>query len=185
MSVKIFNDSNIQELIKKYDDGDSASELAKHYKTSTHVVTQTLKRAGVTLRTASDNAKRRLQKYGHPSVGRTHSEETRKKMRDNHANFKGANHPRFQGKGVYAEDGAYLCPDGNGYLRRLMPSHPLAQKDGYIGEHIFQACMKWGVDAVRGNDIHHVNEDKSDCSWDNLELKSRVEHMRHHCNPLK
>lgn len=177
MSKQIITD--VEALVTEYKSGASASELAKKYSTSTHVITDTLKRNGVQLRSLSETAKLKIAKYGHPSLGRTHSESTRQKMRENHANFKGANHPQYKGVGEYAVDGAYLNKDGNGYLRRTFPGHPLSDPtSNLIGEHVFQACIYYGIDVVKGNEVHHINGNKSDNRIENLQVLSKSEHRR-------
>jgi hypothetical protein len=179
VSRKIITDP--KKLQAEYESGLSCSELAKQYDTSTTVIVGALRRFGVPLRDLSDAAKLKLKKYGHPSLGRTHTPEARKKMSERHANFKGANHPQFKGAGKYSEDGAYLSRDAKGYYRRTVPSHPLSDTtSGYIGEHVYQACMIWGWENVKGYDIHHKNEDKGDNRWDNLERKTRSDHIRDH-----
>lgn len=87
---------NSTEVVKLYQNGSSASEIAKTFGTSTHVITRTLKIASVPQRSQSDSAKIRLAKYGHPSLGRTHSQETREKMRANHADVSGENNPNYK-----------------------------------------------------------------------------------------
>lgn len=145
---------DVDRVVASYQRGTSTIKLAKEYNTSPGVIMGCLKREGVEIRSLSEA----------------------------HADVSGPNNPKFKSKGTYSADGVYLCPDGNGYLRRKMPDHPLAQCDGYIGEHVYQACLKYGVDAVRGMEVHHVDENKQNNSWDNLELLTNSEHMRLHNN---
>jgi hypothetical protein len=170
--------TDLKKLVKDYQSGKSARELAIELGTSTGVITKWLDHAGVKRRSLSASAKLKLQRYGHPSLGRKHTKDARRKMRENHADVSGPNNPRYKGKGQFAEDGAYLTRDGNGYLRRYAPDHPLASKDGLIGEHVYRACIKWGVKAVRGNDVHHKDGNNGNNSFDNLKILSRSEHMR-------
>jgi hypothetical protein len=174
MSKKVI--TNTTKLIEEYNSGASASELADKYQTSTGVITNTLKRAGITLRSLSDSSKLRIQKYGYKPIEMT--PETLKKMSDNHADISGENNPKFRGHGKKAEDGVWLTYDASGYLRRTIRNHPLASERGLIGEHIYQASLKWGVEFVKGKDVHHINGIKDDNRIDNLLVVNREDHRK-------
>lgn len=180
MGTAIIKD--VKKLKREYLSGISAKMLSDKYKTSTNVITGTLKRNGVKLRTKSETAKLRIKTHGTGDMSRLHTPEARKKMRENHANFSGENNPNFQGKGKMSEDGIWLTYDNHGYLRRKCKNHQLAQKDGYIGEHVYQGSLKYGVEYLKGKDIHHINGRKDDNSWENLIAMSRSDHMREENN---
>ena len=173
MSTKKIQD--VPKLVEEYQANISARELAKKYNTSAGVIMSTLRRAGVKLRSLSQAAELRIAQHGYTPVNFT--DEVRKKMRDNHADFSGEKSPAYKGVGKRSEDGAWLTPDANGYWRRKSSDHPLAS-GGYIGEHVFQACIKYGVEVVKGNDVHHVDGNNQNNHWDNLEVKTRADHMR-------
>lgn len=174
MSKKIFPDT--ADLVKEYNSGASASELADKYQTSTGVITNTLKRAGVTPRSLSDNAKLRIKKHGYRPIIMT--EEVLKKMSNNHADVSGENNPKFSGKGRKAEDGTWLTAEANGYLRRTAKGHPLASERGLIGEHVYQAASHWGANFVKGKDVHHINGIKDDNRIENLMVVNRGDHRK-------
>jgi len=63
----------------------------------------------------------------------------------------------------------------------LMPEHPLAQKNGYVSEHILIAEVYLERLLDRYELVHHINETPSDNSPTNLYVfSSRGEHTSHH-----
>ena len=68
----------------------------------------------------------------------------------------------------------------NGYRMLYKPEHPLSDKIGYIMEHRFVACEKWGNEAVRNNIVHHINGIKTDNRISNLRIFSPSKHQSHH-----
>jgi len=50
-----------------------------------------------------------------------------------------------------------------------------------IYHHRLLAVAEWGLDAIRGKDVHHQNGIRWDNRPDNLELLTRAEHRREHC----
>lgn len=56
---------------------------------------------------------------------------------------------------------------GDGYVRLNMSSHPRASK-GYVREHIVVAMKATGVSISARNQVHHVNEVRSDNRTSNL-----------------
>ncbi len=158
--------TNLLKLVEEYNSGLSTVKLAKKYNTSHTVIAGWLKKSNIPIRDFSQAHK--------------------------HRNIRGKNNPNFKGSkgkhkkpGKYADDGTYLSYDGNGYLRRVIKGHPLSSKSGLIGEHVYQACLKWGVDFVRGNEVHHENDIKDDNSWDNLIVMSKPEHRKYENNFTK
>ena len=170
-------ESEEKKLINAYLSGKSASELAKEYRTQTRVISMTLKRCGVKIRTLSESCKIRSAQYPN-LVKYLHTEAVRKKLSENHADFSGDKNPNFKGKGAYAPDGVWLTFINTGYLRRKDRKHPLSSVDGYISEHVYQACLKYGVESVRGKIVHHINGIRDDNRPENLIALGIAEHMR-------
>ena len=68
----------------------------------------------------------------------------------------------------------------DGYIIIHKPEHPLSQKSGYIMEHRLVASNKWGIEAVRGMQVHHINGDRVDNRIENLELVTIEKHTSMH-----
>jgi len=87
-------------------------------------------------------------------------------MRD----FSGANNPRWKG-GIKIH--AY------GYILVASPNHPHKDKQGYVRKHRLVMEEHLGRLLESTEDIHHINEDKTDNRIENLELfQSRSEHIK-------
>ena len=98
----------------------------------------------------------------HPGMnkGIPKTEEHRKKLRENHANYFGKNNPNWQG-------GSSFEPYSFDFNIKLKET--IRKRDKYI-------CQKCGIkqkDNIIGNkqqklDIHHINYNKQNCKEDNL-----------------
>lgn len=54
-------------------------------------------------------------------------------------------------------------------------------KEGRTYQHIVEAELKIGRKIEKGEVVHHIDEDRSNNSWDNLIVfKTNSDHMRHH-----
>lgn len=67
-----------------------------------------------------------------------------------------------------------------GYVYLSMPDHPMADKRGYVREHVFVMCQSIGRPLKNGEVVHHKNEIKDDNRIENLELLTTAEHTKHH-----
>lgn len=67
------------------------------------------------------------------------------------------------------------------YVFILNPEHPFACKDGYIREHRLVVEKSLNRHLTEQEQIHHINENKSDNRISNLYLfPTHSEHMRYH-----
>lgn len=113
-------------------------------------------------------------------LGRKLSKETKDKIRlahlgkrpKNSLNWKGKNHPRWNGgrhKSTY------------GYILIYAPNHPYRDCHGYIFEHRLIMEKKLGRYLKTDEIVHHANGIKTDNRIENLELVlSRSEHKKIH-----
>lgn len=74
----------------------------------------------------------------------------------------------------------------SGYFYLYMPNHPNAIKKGrYIAEHRYNLEQKLGRLLNHNEVAHHINENKKDNRFENLEVLTRAEHNRKHANKRK
>lgn len=70
---------------------------------------------------------------------------------------------------------------GGGYMyARTTPRHPKANKKGLYPLHRVIMENKLGRLLNDNEDVHHINEDKTDNSESNLEVMTRSAHAAHH-----
>ncbi|MFD2307984.1 HNH endonuclease [Enterococcus termitis] len=70
---------------------------------------------------------------------------------------------------------------GDGHILLKIPTHPNAQSNGYVFEHrvIFESIVGFYLDPEIV--IHHINEDKQDNRFANLQMMDKSEHtILHH-----
>lgn len=67
----------------------------------------------------------------------------------------------------------------DGYIDLYIPDHPLARKDGYVGEH---RKIMWDAGLLTDPEleVHHKNEIKTDNYISNLEVKTGAQHALDH-----
>jgi hypothetical protein len=71
--------------------------------------------------------------------------------------------------------------DVRGYRLVYMPDHPRAQQpNGYILEHRLIAERVLGRELSEDEEVHHINEDRSDNRLENLTVLSRRDHRLLH-----
>jgi uncharacterized protein (DUF1330 family) len=74
-------------------------------------------------------------------------------------------------KGGYVSDG---------YRRIYVPSHPAANKRGYVKEHRWLMEQHLGRYLTKDEHVHHINGDRTDNRIENLQLISSSKHTSFH-----
>jgi hypothetical protein len=70
----------------------------------------------------------------------------------------------------------------DGYIDLWRPGHPLARVDGYVCEHRL-VLHDAGLTVPDGFEVHHIDEDRSNNSLDNLAVLTAAAHHRLHHPP--
>lgn len=93
--------------------------------------------------------------------------------RGKHGNHvRGSRHHRWN-------DSKIMSP--NGYpMIRVGRTHPLADPNGYVMEHILVVASALGREAISGKVIHHVDGDRTNNRIENLMLLTIAEHNKIH-----
>ena len=98
------------------------------------------------------------------------SEEHRLKVIKTLHNGSGQNNPHWKGGKTEA----------GGYILVRMPEHPKARSNGYYPEHRLVMEKKIGRVLKREEQVHHLNQVKTDNRPENLVLVSAIEHGHIH-----
>lgn len=101
-----------------------------------------------------------------PRIGRSLSEETRKKIGD--AN-RGSNSGLW--RGGRTQHRGYI-------LVKVNRDHPMANPRGYVLEHRLVIADHLGRPLTSDENVHHINDDRTDNRLENLMLVTRGEHSR-------
>jgi hypothetical protein len=109
-------------------------------------------------------------------LGRKHTLEAKKKMRDAKLGIYGENHPNWNG-------GSFIS--ANGYIYKYAPNHPSLRGTRYIFEHRLVMEKHLGRYLKDEEVVHHINGNRTDNRIENLMLfRNSGEHIKYH-NDLK
>lgn len=85
--------------------------------------------------------------------------------------LKGKEHWNWKG-------GFYI--NASGYKLLNFPDHPRADSKGYVYEHLLVAEQKLGRSLLKGEEVHHVNHNRSDNRPDNLMVfQNHKDHLQY------
>src|SRR3990167_7331387 len=175
----------------------SEAQLRQWYEVEGLSTTDIGKRLGIT----QSNAARWCRKFGikmrawpcddpkRSRIGKTHSEETKKKIGDFFRGKKLSNEHRAKVVKTLHLGARHAPIEGwngngvrqaNGYFYIHMPRHPAAFKNGYVKLATLMVEWKCQKYVQPGEVVHHKNEDRSDDRPDNLEIIDEPEHLRRH-----
>lgn len=115
----------------------------------------------------SEKIQAHVDVYGGMFAGKSHSDETKKRMREAQLGEKSAN---FKG-------GKKL--DSIGYMTVWVGhDHPMANVKGYVREHRLVMSEHLGRELLPDEDVHHINGDHLDNRVENLEVKTHAIHTK-------
>ena len=165
-----------EKLVDEYvTQGKTMREIADANSLSVGSVYNYLKRYGIQTRpsmTEKTKERIRVSLIGKPSPrkGVKLSQETRSRM--SRAKI-----------GVYAkpsEFGGHRKKRSDGYVAVFVPTHPRANKDGYVMEHDLVMEKEIGRYLNDGEVVHHINRQRDDNCISNLKLMTASSHMSFH-----
>ena len=161
-------------IIKLYQDGKSLKQIAEHLNVGSNAVCRRLKKLGIQLRpwttkgmkfpgrSVSDEVKAHLSAI---KTGVSLSPEHRAKVIKTLRNGGGEKNGNWSG-GRWVNE--------NGYVKICLPGR------GYVSEHRLVMEKTLGRRLKRSEHIHHIDENPSNNSIENLKLVSPSEHSKIH-----
>lgn len=175
--AKIILDNNL--ILKDYNNGLSASKIAKKYNCGISCVYYILHKNKIKMRSAGFQKGHKLYlggvlfKKGQKPWNTGLTKETDKRVKlliekMNHTKI--INNSYIRGKKHYNWKGGKYCDGRYNYL--LNPRHHRAKKDGYVAEHIVVMEEKINRPLRKDEVVHHIDENKLNNSINNLFLFS-------------
>lgn len=149
--------------------------IAKELNVAVGTVFNYLKKYNIQSRKISDypvsqKAIENGRRVGKMHKGKRLSDETKNKIALSHTG-------KFYNPSKY---GGAIKKRSDGYISVYIPSHPLANKDGYVMEHRLVMEEHIGRFLQEDEVVHHKNHNRSDNRLENLQLMTFKEHMSFH-----
>jgi hypothetical protein len=116
---------------------------------------------------------RRLRIHGDVNIGRPPKKECTIQSCDRQHWAKGYCKKHYQANMIYGNPLATKRKGYaiiNGYKELRMPDHPMARSGGWVTEHRLVMSEHIGRLLVKGENVHHINGDRTDNRIENLEL---------------
>lgn len=76
--------------------------------------------------------------------------------------------------------GGHTKMTGCGYILERCPSHPRADRRGYVPQHRLVTEARLGRFLLSGEVVHHADRNRLNNNWENLRVVSRVAHVHLH-----
>jgi hypothetical protein len=138
-----------------------------------------LRENGVNIPTREESFQRMWKNHKHPHLG--------KKGKDSHAYGKKKSKATLEKLRASLAEQAKTRRLGRkyhsgGYVLVYAPTHPAADRCGYVLEHRLRVEKQLGRYLTADEIVHHKNEDKSDNRLENLIVMNRKEHAKLHNN---
>ena len=182
--VRAFDDKAMEDVIGRYQSGENATQIAKHYGVTNGTVLVSLRKAGIEIRESkpplSAEEKEEIVRLYKEGVSMKEIGKRLGRMEATIRNFLNKSHrdivrPRFaSGEQASGWKGGRFVHKGSGYVYvRIYEDDPffgMANSNGYILEHRLVMARHLGRLLHKTESVHHIDRNKTHNDPDNLQL---------------